>query len=257
MATQIERNAEVVADLAGSDWQMAYVIACSVQIGAGNGRPKTSGTPEVSEPKVGALAFARKVKAASGGNVYGLGENGIAARLRRWDELAEQYGFRPSAALKPEDANEYPAFPRDVPFQRENGAAGQDESNKGKVKDIANNPRSNAIALSDADTAAKVIEEMTPQAVSDFIDTAIESGKLTPKVSSKLNDHLEEKKRDKERQKDHELSRVEWFAHMMMKVAEAEKRPWGQRALMDLRDELNVRLTSFDDITPEMFTNTK
>lgn len=253
MATQIERNAEVVADLAGSDWQMAYVIACSVAYGGRNGKSLDAN----SHPdKVTAAEFARMVKAAAGGNVYGMGDKAIAARLRKWDEFRDdgEWDIPASVDLKPADAAEYPAFPP-VPFSRLDGEAGQDESNKGKVRDIANNPRSNALALADEAARGKVIEEMTPQAASDLVEDIIASGKLTPKVSDKLNDHFEEKKRQKERQKDHELSRVEWFAHMMMKVAEAEKRPWGQRALMDLRDELNVRLTSFEDITPEMFTN--
>jgi hypothetical protein len=250
MATQIERNAAVVADLAGSDWQMAYVIACSVANGGPNGKTlDRSSDPD----KVTAAEFARKVKEAAGGTVYGLGKDGIAARLRKWDEFAQDWNIPASADLRPKDANAYPAFP-DTPFARQDGAAGQDESNKGKVKDIANNPRSNAIALSDAATASKVIDEMTPQALSDFIDTAIQKGKLTPAVSDKMKDHYDEQKRQKNQQKDSEMSRVEWFAHMMLKIGEAEKRAWGQRALMDLRDELNVRLVSFDDITPEMFT---
>ena len=203
--------------------------------------------------KVSATEFERMVKDAAGGSVYGLGRKAIVARLAKWDEFAAGYDIPLSIDLTPKDANQYPAFPS-VPFSREDGAAGQQESNKGKVKDIANNPRSNAIALSDSDTASKVIEEMTPQAVSDFVDAAIEKGKLTPKVSQKMKDHYEEGRKDKERQKNHELNRVDWFAHMMMKVGEAEKRSWGQRALMDLRDELNVRLVSFEDITPEMFS---
>jgi hypothetical protein len=254
MATQIERNAEVVADLAGSDWQMAYVIACSVEYRGRNGK----GLDANSHPdKVTAAEFARLVKGA-GGPVYGMGQKAIAARLVKWDEFREQqdWDIPASADLTPADANTYPPFP-DIPFSREDGAAGQDESNKGKVRDIANNPRSNAIALSDEAARGKVIDELTPQAASDLVEDIISKGKLTPQVSQKMQDHYEEKKKSKDRQKDHEMTRVSWFADIMLRIGEAEKRSWGRRALMDVRDEIDMRLglDKVSDLTPEMFNS--
>lgn len=161
MATQIERNAEVVADLAGSDWQMAYVIACSVEKGKA-GRP-SGNVRNSGDSKVSIIEFARKVKAAAGGSVYGLGQDGIAARLTKWDEFAAEWDIPLSADLKPEDAKQYPAFP-DIPFARQDGAAGDGESNKGKVRDIQNNAKATAAALEDATARQKVIDNMTAAA---------------------------------------------------------------------------------------------
>lgn len=161
MATQIERNAEVVADLVGSDWQMAYVIACSVAPSTGKG--SRTDLRSSAGSKVAAAEFTRMVKAAAGGSVYGLGRDGITARLRKWDEFAAEYDIPLSADLKPENANIYPAFP-DVPFSRQDGAAGQDESNKGKVKDIKNNAKSVGSALDDDATRRKVIDNLSPDA---------------------------------------------------------------------------------------------
>jgi len=159
MSTQIERNAEIVAELAGSDWQMAYVIACSTRIG-------TEGN-QLASSRVGgketAAGFARLVKKSAGGSVYGMGDRAIAARLRKWDELAVLYGLPASNSLHPEDAATYPPFP-DAPFAREDNTGGDSESTKGKVRDIKNNAKATAEALEDARTRQKVMDNMTPAA---------------------------------------------------------------------------------------------
>jgi hypothetical protein len=188
MTTQIERNAAVVADLAGSDWQMAYVIACSVQIGAGNGRPSgTSRTREVSG-KVSAAEFARMVKAAAGGSVYGMGDKAISARLRKWDWFRDEqeWDITASADLTPADANEYPAFPP-VPFSREDGVAGDDETNKGKVRDIKSNSRAVAAAMEDPTFAAKVAAAASPAAKRNIATATVDQQTLDdPAVKQKV-----------------------------------------------------------------------
>ena len=224
MSTQIERNAAVVAELAGSDWQMAYVIACSVQIGAGNGRPsETSRTREVSG-KVSAAEFARMVKTAAGGNVYGMGDKAIAARLRKWDEFREEqdWDIPASASLKPSDANNYPAFPP-VPFAREDGAAGRDESNKGKVQDIKNNVKAVAAALDDPAFASKVADAASADAIINMDAVAAEQieSRRDPALSPDARDRA--KTRDKIEQGRHKDAVIGSAPQIILKVAEINK----------------------------------
>lgn len=186
MSTQIERNAEVVADLAGSDWQMAYVIACSVE--KSKPGPKIVGTPTNS--KASAREFARMVKAAAGGSVYGLGVDGIISRLTKWDEFAAEWDIPLSDALTPADAKQYPAFP-DVPFARQDGAAGEDQANKGKVRDIKNNAKAVAAALEDPEFAEKVGASASPKAKRNAAAAVVDQQTLDdPAVKQKVRSQV-------------------------------------------------------------------
>jgi hypothetical protein len=144
-ARQIEANADVVAQGLASAWRNAYVIACSVRSGSG---------PADAE-KVPATEFARMVKAHAGGKVYGLGESGIRASLRKWDRVAKETGLPTSDQLTPADAvNEVP-YP-DRPWYEEKGSANVERS---KVGDIKGNPAAVARAVGEDPRLLKSVME--------------------------------------------------------------------------------------------------
>lgn len=101
-----ETNAREFAELdEGKGWPFARLVACSVTLDAGNGRPpKTSPRGEVSG-KVGAYAFA---KAA------GTKDTRIARFLKAWDAAADKGLVPHSSTLRPADVPKVPL--PDVPW---------------------------------------------------------------------------------------------------------------------------------------------
>jgi hypothetical protein len=144
-ARQLEANADVVAKGLASAWRNAYVIACSVRSG---------GSPHDAE-KVPATEFATMVKAHAGGKVYGMGEAGIRASLRKWDRVAKETGLPTSAELTPDDAAKNVPYP-DRPWYEEKGSANVERS---KVGDIKGNPAAVARAVTEDPRLAKAVAE--------------------------------------------------------------------------------------------------
>jgi len=130
---QIEANADVVAKGLASAWRNAYVIACSVR----------SGSSPHDADKVSATEFAAMVKTHAGGKVYGLGDSGVRASLRKWDRVAADLGLPTSMQLRPEDAASDVAYP-DRPWYEEKGSSNVERS---KVGDIKGNPAAVARAV--------------------------------------------------------------------------------------------------------------
>lgn len=145
MTTQIERNAQMVADLAISDWRMAYVIACSAVSFGRNGKTlDRSADPDGVKVSIG--EFARMVKDAAGGRVYGVGKDGISKTLDRWDSLYGDESDWQRGNLRPEDANLEVEFPNESFRSLTDTGKGAAASTK---RDIAANPGLVAEVLSE------------------------------------------------------------------------------------------------------------
>jgi len=157
----VQRNAARVADGLVSDWRNAYLIACSVRLGAGNGRPsETSRASEVSDGKTSAIGFARMVAEKAGGKVYGMGDRGVRAALTKWDLLAPRYGLPTSDQLTPADGQTEPDYP-DREWKADDHSA---EVARSKVDDIIQNPT----ALERAIRRSPRIAEVARQAIEDI-----------------------------------------------------------------------------------------
>ena len=165
--SQISKNAKAVADRLASDWETAYIIACSVEKGANNGvtAPRALGADKVSMG-----AFARMVREAAGGNVYGMGEQGIAASLRKWEQHVADGSIpawgRPER-LTPADAADaknitWPDMPFKGSVHVSEGTPINPEGSK--VTDVRRNARAVAEALNDPGFAAKVSQHASSQA---------------------------------------------------------------------------------------------
>jgi hypothetical protein len=90
-----ENNADDFASLdRGEAWPFARLVACSVERGAGNGRPRTSAITEVSNGKVSMKAFAARA---------GTDDKRVARYLAAWDRAAEAGHVTPAAELTPAD----------------------------------------------------------------------------------------------------------------------------------------------------------
>lgn len=142
---QLEANASVVAKGLASAWRNAYVIACSVRLSGGS----------VDAEKISAAEFAVMVKEHAGGKVYGLGESGVRASLRKWDRVAEETGLPTSAELRPSDAVKDVPYP-DRPWYEEKGSSHVERS---KVGDIKGNPAAVARAVQEDPRLAKMVAE--------------------------------------------------------------------------------------------------
>ena len=169
--SQIKKNARAVADRAASDWEMAYIVACSVE-NNGPGGDRKSGSNEGSRliGKSNIAEFARMVKEEAGGNVYGMGEKGIGAFLRKWDQYVAD-GVIPAWGrldrLTPADAADVKSITwPDMPFKGSTyvGEGTPINPEGSKVQDVRSNARAVAEALNDPGFAAKVSQHASPKA---------------------------------------------------------------------------------------------
>lgn len=173
--TQIEKNAAKVAGRLKHDWQNAYVIACSVELGKPG--PKIVGVPTNS--KVSAQEFARQIKEQAGGRVYGMGTDHILATLKKWDDLATdpRWDMTPTYDLTPEDADKDDKVV--FPDRAWKEAAGSEYVAHTKDDDIKQNVKAIArIAASDSAFAEKVSEavaEAAPKTVAKVAAKAIKT----------------------------------------------------------------------------------
>ena len=189
---QIQKNAREVAGLLGSDWRIAYVIACSVKEGAGQGSKKLlQNSAEVGEKKVSLFDFALLIKEQAKGRVYGLGRMGIKARLDRWNELYDK-GVVPwhSDDLTPADANDEVEWP-DMEFQRQDGGVG--DKGKSKVADVKQNATAVAEAMSDPAFVEKVTARMDVKTKRDLAVQVVDEQVLdAPVTRQKIRNALNE-----------------------------------------------------------------
>jgi hypothetical protein len=179
MVNQLDKNAATIAARLASDWSNAYVIACSVEKGVGNGRPPTETVeaPTVSGKESG-QAFARRIKALANGSVYGMGVGGVLATLDKWNEIAAEHGLPTSDQLTPEDAETEPTYP-DIAWKREGTGS--------KVKDIVNNPGAVAEALRDPRFADKVADRASADAKQNAARSLVDQAALdAPDVKTKV-----------------------------------------------------------------------
>jgi hypothetical protein len=150
---QIRRNAEIVADGLASAWRNAYVIACSVRIEERGGDRRSNANSRLIGGKVSGEEFARLIKAAANGKVYGMGPHGVRAALRKWDKVAPEYGLPTSNTLTPADADHDVDYPNRSWFEED----GNGESEKSKIADIANNPKAVVEAVRQSPNLAEAI----------------------------------------------------------------------------------------------------
>lgn len=186
MATQVQQNAEVVAELASSDWRMAHIIACSVAKGSVGAQ--SANAAGAAQGKVTVREFARMVKAAAGGTVYGMGERGITSALAKWDAAAAAGEVPAAESLTPRDANLVIDYP-DRPWKAEDGSGS-------KVRDVVGNAPAVAEALRDPRFAARVSALATPAAkqnvAREFVDEqALDDVHVKQKVRGQITKHDE------------------------------------------------------------------
>lgn len=192
---QIEKNAAKVAGRLKHDWQNAYVIACSVELGAGNGTPLSGPTaskaPRTQEAfKVSAEEFARQIKEQAGGKVYGMGAAAIRSTLKKWNDLATdpRWNMTPSYDLTPEDADKDGAvvFP-DRDWREEAGseyvARSKDDDIKSNVAAIA---RAAAADPEFADEVSDAVAEAAPAAAAKVAAKAIRTDSGRKAVAAAL-----------------------------------------------------------------------
>lgn len=197
-AGQLEFNADVVAKGLASAWRNAYVCACSVRSGGG---------PTDAE-KVPAAEFARMIKAHAGGKVYGLGESGIKASIRKWDRVAAETGLPTSAELTPADAVNDVPYP-DRPWYEEKGSPTVERS---KVGDIKGNPAAVARAVKEDPKLAQAVAEALTSNPELAWQVAAQLAKTQPETLVAVADVEREKAEDGHR-KGAERARKEHEAH--------------------------------------------
>ena len=204
---QIERNAKVVANGLASDWRNAYVIACSVER-PGSGVRVNGEFPVYPSGKTSPEGFARLVKDAAGGRVYGMGTDGVRAALAKWDRVAaETPGLKrlTSDRLAPGDAGRDVKYPNRSWYEED----GNGKASKSKAKDVARN-------------SAAVVEaiQTTPELAAAVIETIIHTPELEAEARTAIARHDEERGRTGTSQ---ESRTVDLAGHLVVGIHKDQK----------------------------------